>query len=36
VDHEKNLLESSKTNAGDKEYLKEALDEMYLNENLNQ
>ena len=33
VDLENNPLESNKTNAGDEEYLKEALDEMYLNEN---
>ena len=31
VDLEENPLESNKTNAGDEEYLKEALDEMYLN-----
>jgi len=30
---EENPLESNKTNAGDEEYFKEALDEMYLNEN---
>ena len=33
VDLEENPLESNNTNAGDEEYLKEALDEMYLNEN---
>ena len=33
VDLEENPFESNKTNAGDEEYLKEALDEMYLNEN---
>ena len=33
VDLKENPLESSKTNAGDEEYFKEALDEMYLNEN---
>jgi len=33
VDLEENPLESNKTNAGDEEYIKEALDEMYLNEN---
>jgi len=33
VDLEENPLESNKTNAGGEEYLKEALDEMYLNEN---
>jgi len=33
VDLEDNPLELNKTNAGDEEYLKEALDEMYLNEN---
>ena len=33
IDLEENPLESNKTNAGDEEYLKEALDEMYLNEN---
>jgi len=34
MDLEENPLESNKTNAGDEEYFKEALDEMYLNENL--
>jgi len=33
MDLEENPLESNKTNAGDEEYFKEALDEMYLNEN---
>ena len=33
VDLEENPLESNKTNAGDEEYFKEALDHMYLNEN---
>ena len=33
VDLEENPLESNKTNVGDEEYLKETLDEMYLNEN---
>jgi len=33
MDLEGNPLESNKTNAGDEEYFKEALDEMYLNEN---
>jgi len=33
VDLEENPLESNKTNAGDEEYFKEALDEMYQNEN---
>jgi len=33
VDPEEKPLESNKTNVGDEEYLKEALDEMYLNEN---
>jgi len=33
VDLEENPLESNKTNAGDEKYIKEALDEMYLNEN---
>ena len=33
VDLEENPLESNKTNAGDEEYFKEALDEIYLNEN---
>ena len=33
VDIEENPLESNKTNVGDEEYLKEALDEMYLNVN---
>ena len=33
VDLEENPLKPNKTNAGDEEYLKEALDEMYLNEN---
>jgi len=33
VDLEENPLESNKINAGDEEYFKEALDQMYLNEN---
>jgi len=33
VDLKENPLESNKTNASDEEYFKEALDEMYLNEN---
>ena len=33
MDLEENPLESNKTNVGDEEYLKEALHEMYLNEN---
>jgi len=33
VDLEENPLKSNKTNASDEEYLREALDEMYLNEN---
>jgi len=33
VDLEDNPLEWNKTNVGDEEYLKEALDEIYLNEN---
>ena len=33
VDLEENPLESSKINVGDEEYIKEVLDEMYLNEN---
>jgi len=33
ADLEENPLESNKTNAGDEEYFKEALDEMYLNDN---
>ena len=33
MDLEENPLESTKTNVGDEEYFKEALDEMYLNEN---
>ena len=33
VDLEENHLESNKINASDEQYLKEALDEMYLNEN---